>query len=277
MRSQPLDATPSQAAHAAGGGGGGGGTFGRQVHAPDLRILLHQLPQLLVLLQGAREGRVKTPQPMANMQRAAEGHAGAAAAALTRWGGMREMYTMPRRSYFSLSFFSFFALRSGSLGAWRSSCCSWSLMTVWECVGLAAAPPCSPPPQPAPPGWHGMPVALGASCLALSPDQLLPQHTCQQHRLQACAQLVEGISQGTGPTGQPAGTSRAPLFFAGQHEDGQHGYECVFEHRVVVHYDGHAPNVRQEAAGRRAEECRVGGAMERVARLAQLRRRRCMQ
>ena len=157
--------TPSQAAQeaAAAGGGGGGGTFRRQVHAPDLRILLQQLPQLLGLLQSAREGCAKTPEPMANMQRAAAGHAGAAAAALTRWGGMREIYTMPRRSYFSLSFFSFFALRSGSLGAWRSSCCSWSLMAVWQCVGLAAAPPYSPRRSRRLPRWHGMLAAPGAS------------------------------------------------------------------------------------------------------------------
>lgn len=48
-----------------------------------------------------------------------------------------------------------------------------------------------------------------------------------------------------------------PLFLAGQHKDAQHRYERVLEHGVVVHDDGDAPHVRQEAAGGRAGQGRV--------------------
>lgn len=66
------------------------------------------------------------------------------------------------------------------------------------------------------------------------------------------------------PPGLQAGRATlllsAPLLFAGQHEDAQHRDECVFEHGVVVHDDGHPTNVRQVPAAAGRGRARAAGA-----------------
>jgi hypothetical protein len=53
--------------------------------------------------------------------------------------------------------------------------------------------------------------------------------------------------------------SAAQLLFAGEYKGAKHRNECVFEHGIIVHDDGHTPDVRQVPAARGGGVAAAGG------------------